>query len=388
MSSKNKNNKLITEPVSNTNLLILFLVALLALLGLVALYSASLQNQVSFFKRVVGKQLIWMIGGLLASGSVYFIRRKLIYDSAFIIYAIGIISLILPYLIGHVTAGANRWVYLGPIHFQPSEFMKAIVVVTIARYLVTPGLSRIDFKAIIVTILIALIPALMILNQPDLGTAMIYLVIYVPMLFWAGARLFHLFIIIAPFFSIVTAFNFYTFFIWIVIIILLLYFNRSKEKIWLLLGFFILNLLLGFMTPVLWNHLEPYQQNRVLTLFNVESDPQGAGYQVIQSQTAIGSGGFWGKGIGRGTQTHLKFLPEQHNDFIFSVVGEEYGFIGVIIVLLLFMALFLTLVSAAYRTRDRFASLILIGVTSILAIHVVINVAMTVGLMPVTPAFF
>ncbi|MDO9547999.1 MAG: FtsW/RodA/SpoVE family cell cycle protein, partial [Candidatus Marinimicrobia bacterium] len=114
------------------------------------------------------------------------------------------------------------------------------------------------------------------------------------------------------------------------------------------------------------------------------ADPQGSGYQVIQSQVAIGSGGLFGKGIGNGPQTHLKFLPEQHNDFIFSVVGEEYGFVGVIVVLLMFFILISLLISVAYRLRDRFSSLVVIGVMSVLFFHVFINIAMTVGLMPVT----
>jgi len=146
----------------------------------------------------------------------------------------------------------------------------------------------------------------------------------------------------------------------------------------------LLNLSLGLATPVLWNTLKPYQQQRIATLLNMDADPQGAGYQVIQSKIAIGSGGLFGKGIGHGTQTHLKFLPEQHTDFIFSVIGEEYGFIGVVIVLFLFLSFILLCLYIAYRQKDRFCSLCLVGIASIIGIHVTINVAMTVGLMPVT----
>jgi len=357
-------------------------VFLLCISGLIALYSASLHVEAPFFKKVIGKQMLWMIIGLLAILVIFFVQRKLLFDGAFILYWVGIALIIAPYFIGNSVAGANRWIVLGPFHFQPAEFMKIIVIIGIARYLSKNDLVISDFKSLIIPLLLALLPLAIVLKQPDLGTSMIYIILVFPILIWAGARIYYLFIIIAPVISILTAFNFYSFFIWVLCLIVILYF--SKEKIWLAIVLFIFNLSLGFVTPVLWNRLKPYQQNRILTLFNVEADPQGSGYQVIQSQIAVGSGGLFGKGIGNGTQTHLKFLPEQHTDFIFSVVGEEYGFIGVGGVLLLFLILTVILISVAFRLRDRFSSLVVIGVASVLFFHVVINVAMTIGLMPVT----
>lgn len=377
-----KKTNWITDSVANTNLLMFITVFLLCISGLIALYSASLHVEAPFFKKVIGKQMLWMIIGLLAILVVFFVQRKLLFDGAFALYWIGIALIIAPYFIGNSVAGANRWIVLGPFHFQPSEFMKIIVIIGIARYLSKNHLVISDFKSLIIPLLLALLPMAIVLKQPDLGTSMIYIILVFPMLIWAGARFYHLFIIAAPVISILTAFNFYSFFIWVLCLIVVLYF--SKEKIWLAIVLFIFNLSLGFATPVLWNRLKPYQQNRILTLFNVEADPQGSGYQVIQSQIAMGSGGLFGKGIGNGTQTHLKFLPEQHTDFIFSVVGEEYGFIGVGSVLLLFLILTVILISVAFRLRDRFSSLVVIGVTSVLFFHTVINVAMTIGLMPVT----
>ena len=377
-----KKTNWITDSVANTNLLMFITVFLLCISGLIALYSASLHVEAPFFKKVIGKQMLWMIIGLLAILIVFFVQRKLLFDGAFILYWIGIALIIAPYFVGNSVAGANRWIVLGPFHFQPSEFMKIIVIIGIARYLSKNDLVISDFKSLIIPLLLALLPMAIVLKQPDLGTSMIYIILVFPMLIWAGARIYYLFIIIAPVISILTAFNFYSFFIWVLCLIVILYF--SKEKIWLAIVLFILNLSLGFVTPVLWNRLEPYQQNRILTLFNVEADPQGSSYQVIQSQIAVGSGGLFGKGIGNGTQTHLKFLPEQHTDFIFSVVGEEYGFIGVVSVLLLFLILTVILIGVAFRLRDRFSSLVVIGVTSVLFFHAVINVAMTIGLMPVT----
>jgi rod shape determining protein RodA len=166
--------------------------------------------------------------------------------------------------------------------------------------------------------------------------------------------------------------------------ILIAVFYFSQRTLLVSVIHFVGNVSLGMVTPVLWNSLKPYQQTRILTLFDMSLDPQGSGYQVLQSQTAIGSGGVWGRGLGEGTQTHLKFLPEQHTDFIFSVVGEEMGFAIVLTVLVLFAALLLRLTFHAANARDKFSGLLIIGGVSMLFFHVVVNIAMTVGLMPVT----
>ncbi|MCD6205659.1 MAG: rod shape-determining protein RodA [Candidatus Marinimicrobia bacterium] len=372
----------IGSSISNTNILIAFTVFLLSVAGLMALYSSSLHVDAPFFKKVFGKQLLWMLIGLFAAFSVVLVQKKVLFDGAFVFYWFGIALLILPYFLGGTAAGTNRWFILGPFHFQPSELVKILTILAIARYLSRNDLIISDFKSLLMPMLLAFLPMAIVFKQPDLGTSMIFLMLVFPMLIWAGARTYHLFIILAPALSIITAFNFYSFFIWVLILIVVLYI--SKEKIWIAIILFVFNLSLGFVTPVLWNRLKPYQQNRIMTLFNVNVDPQGSGYQVIQSQIAIGSGGFFGKGLGNGTQTHLKFLPEQHNDFIFSVIGEEYGFVGVMVVLLLFFVLIYFLITVAFRLRDRFSSLVVIGVASVLFFHVFINIAMTVGLMPVT----
>ncbi len=336
----------------------------------------------SFFEKIIGRQLIWLVLSSLIAATIYFLQKKLIYDSAYILYLLGFGLLLLPYFFGKSVSGTVRWITLGSAGFQPSEFMKIMVMLAIARFIASTSYSNLDFKFVLIPTLLSLLPMAVVLKQPDLGTSIIYFGMLFPMLYWAGARLFHLFIIIAPVLSIVTAFNFYTFFIWVVIVVFVLY--LTKEKLRTSLTIMLLNLSLGFTTPFLWNGLKPYQQQRILTLFNINADPQGTGYQVLQSKIAIGSGGLFGKGIARGTQTHLKFLPEQHTDFIFSVIGEEYGFIGVLVVLLLFLAFILICINIAYRQKDRFCSLCMIGIASIIGIHVIINVAMTIGLMPVT----
>jgi len=370
------------EFFSRTNLVMVIFVTLLCAFGLVALYSASLHAEQSFFQKAVGRQLLWLIFGIILATIVFFVQKKLIYEWAYLLYAIGLILIVVPFFIGSIKAGTHRWIELGPFNLQPSEVMKILLVLAVAKYLSSTEIPTSDFRIMLLPIAATLIPMAIIFNQPDLGTAIIYVMVLFPMLYWAGVRIFHIFVIIAPVISILTAFNFYTFFIWVIILFIVMYF--SKEKFWIAIVLSLINLSLGFATPVLWNRLQPYQQDRIMTLFNVEADAQGAGYQVIQSQVAIGSGGLVGKGTGQGTQTHLKFLPEQQTDFIFSVIGEEYGFVGVSFVLLLFFLLILINIQSAYRMKDKFSSLVVIGLTSILFFHVVVNVGMTIGLLPVT----
>ena len=226
-------------------------------------------------------------------------------------------------------------------------------------------------------------PCLIIFIQPDFGTAIVYAFIVLPMLYWGGVRPFHLFSIIAPFLSIISAFDLTYFSIWMLIFIIIIYVNRPK--VFYASMNFLLNIFCGILSPFIWNSiLYPHQRDRILTLLNPMSDPQGAGYQIIQSMTAIGSGGFWGKGLGSGTQTQLRFLPVRDTDFIVSVIGEELGLFGIIILLISFSFIFYCFISYAETISNRFFSLSLIGFSSILFIHLIVNMGMTVGLFPVT----
>lgn len=368
--------------MSNRNLVLILVILVLSAIGILALYTTSLDQDLPFFKQAVGRQLIWIFIGIVLSIIITLIDTKVLFHRAYIIYAVGIFLLLLPYLLPNSSNGTNRWINIGAFNLQPSEIMKLFFILAVARYLSNSDIQLHKFKAVLVPLILCLIPLVIVLKQPDLGSSLIYFFVLFPLLYWAGVRTFYIFVIITPFISIIAAFNFYTFFIWVVALITVLYFVRERR--WVSIILCIVNISLGFFSSSLWNHLEPYQQERVLTFFSAESDPRGAGYQVLQSQTAIGSGGLFGKGFGEGTQTHLKFLPEQHTDFIFSVLGEEYGFVGVFFVIIMFIVMVVTLINSAYRVRDRFGSLILIGVASIFVIHVVINVGMTIGLMPVT----
>tara|TARA_Y100001935_G_scaffold102237_1_gene84938 strand:- start:481 stop:1206 length:726 start_codon:yes stop_codon:yes gene_type:complete len=202
-----------------------------------------------------------------------------------------------------------------------------------------------------------------------------------PMLYWSGARPFYLFLLLAPIFSILTAFQTLSFTIWALILGLVIIIARPKMVLSILLFFG--NIFLGLLAPYMWNSLTKYQQNRIITFLNPEKDPLGAAYQIIQSKTAIGSGGLFGKGWGEGTQTHLKFLPVQESDFILSVIGEEMGFFMVLIVLATIGFVIMQIIKRSYLSKDRFSSLVLIGIGTLILSHVFVNTAMTVGLIPV-----
>ena len=203
----------------------------------------------------------------------------------------------------------------------------------------------------------------------------------IPMLYWVGAKPYHLFLIIAPLLSILTAFNVIVFTIWSIIVAVIIF--RSMDKLWNGVTIFFSNIFLGLMFPILWNFLRPFQKNRILTFFNPEIDPLGAGYHIIQSKTALGSGGLIGKGLGEGTQSQLKFLPVQESDFVVSVIGEELGMISLVIMLLLFASLIVKMINLSYSSLDRFSGLIIIGIGSIFLSHVFINCSMATGMIPV-----
>jgi rod shape determining protein RodA len=292
-----------------------------------------------------------------------------------------LIFIFVPFLFDTI-AGTHRWINIGlPVGIQPSEFAKWIMVVALARYLSDHNLRIKRFTTLLFPIFIALVPAIIILQQPDLGTAIILLMPIFPMLYWVGARPFHLFILVAPVLSIAFAFHTISFTAWAILMGSVLY--LTKPRLFFGVMFYFGNIFLGLLSPFLWNSLRPYQQKRILTLFNPELDPLGAAYQTIQSKVAIGSGGFFGKGLGAGTQTHLKFLPVQESDFIVSVIGEEFGFITISIMLIIFSLFLLKIVKLAFFAKERFPGLVLIGIGTIFMAHVFVNTAMSTGMIPV-----
>ena len=370
----------IWQKIKGSPLTMLIPVLFLLILGLLSLYSiATLQIQAP--PNAFSKQLYFLIPSFIMLIIMTILSKRLIHKYIYFIYILSILAVSLPFL-GDKVVGTYRWINFGlPFALQPSELSKWIIVLALARYLSDHNLQMNHFNANILPFIIAFIPTIIVLNQPDLGTAFVMMAPILPMLYWVGARPFHLFLIIAPLLSIISAFNFAVFSIWAFSLAIIIYI--SKPKLIHGIGLYFGNIFLGLVFPLVWNLLRPYQQNRVLTFINPELDPLGAGYHIIQSKTALGSGGIFGKGWGQGTQTHLKFLPVQESDFIVSAIGEELGFIVLLFMISLFFWFIYKILRLALDTNDRFSGLTLVGVASIFMAHVFVNSAMASGLMPV-----
>ena len=360
---------------------LLLIISGLLLIGLTSLYSIAAVKSGSGSSAFL-RQLFFLIPSIVLMIIFTIVPRKIIHEYIYIVYTLSVIAVFIPFF-GSKVADTHRWINIGlPFNLQPSEIAKLIVVLTLARYLSDRNIELNHFTANLVPFVIAFIPAIIVLNQPDLGTALVMMSPVIPMLYWVGARPFHLFLVIAPIFSIISASNFVIFTLWSFIMGLIIYF--SKEKMWNSIAIFFLNIFLGLIFPLFWNNfLRPYHRNRILTALNPELDPLGSGYQVIQSKTALGSGGFFGKGWGEGTQTQLKFLPVQESDFIVSVIGEEMGFILILTMLTLFLYLILKIINLAHNANDRFSSLVLVGISTIFLSHIFVNCSMASGMIPV-----
>ena len=371
----------IYNQASDMPISIIFMAIMLTCLGLIVLSSISTNQFDVIAITTFTKQLLFLIPALVGFLTILFIPKYMIHKYIYAAYSLMLMLILVPFLFETI-AGTHRWINIGlPVSVQPSEFAKWIVVVALARYLSDHNLQMKKFMTILFPIFIALVPAIIVLQQPDLGTAIILLTPILPMLYWVGARPFHLFMLVAPVLSIATAFHTISFTVWAICMGSIIYMTRPR----LIFGvvFYFGNIFLGLLSPFLWSSLRPYQQKRILTLFNPELDPLGAAYQTIQSKVAIGSGGFFGKGLGEGTQTHLKFLPVQESDFIVSVIGEELGFITIAVMLIIFANFILKIVKLAFLAKERFAGLVLIGIGTIFMAHVFVNTAMSTGMIPV-----
>jgi len=364
---------------TSPNVILINIVGLL-LLGLMSLYSISILQEENS-SNAFAKQILFLGPAILLMFIMTILSKRFIHKYIYLFYCLITLLVLLPFF-GQETAGTYRWINFGfSFGLQPSEIAKWVIVITLAKYLSDNNLQVHKFSSNITPFFIAIIPTVIVLNQPDLGTAFVMMVPVIPMLYWVGARPYHLFLIIAPLLSIITAFNVIVFTIWSTIVAIIVF--RSMDKLWNGVAIFFFNVFLGLMFPILWNFLRPFQKNRILTFFNPEIDPLGAGYHIIQSKTALGSGGLIGKGLGGGTQSQLKFLPVQESDFVVSVIGEELGMISLVIMLLLFALLVVKMINLSYSALDRFSGLIIIGIASIFLSHVFINCSMATGLMPV-----
>ena len=354
-------------------------ILILIIISLIILFNS---NQNSFdFNSYFGKQSIALLLSIISFLFIQSIRPHFYYENAYLFYILLIIAICITYFFDPI-GGSSRWIRFGSFQFQPSEIGKLIVVFTLAKFLTDIRDLKFIYKIASISFLITCIPALLVFNQPDLGTALVYFFITIPMLIWRGYSSYNLFVIFSPFISIIAASDLVLFFLWIGVILVVFYFARPNliKGIWIIL----LNISFGTITSIIWNNLYQHQKNRILTFLDPSNDPSGAGYQIIQSKTAIGSGGLFGIGLGQGTQSQLKFLPVRNTDFIISVIGEEFGLFGISIIIFCFGLIIYWIINYSQIIRNQFSSLSLIGFSSIIFFHSLINMGMAVGLFPVT----
>jgi rod shape determining protein RodA len=316
---------------------LLIIVASIATVGIVTLYSAVSSDSVRSYLCI--KQLYWFGIGAVIMTAAFLFDYRLLEQWALPIYFVSILLLVAVLVFGRVVSGAQRWLFIGPFSLQPSELAKISCIIILARYFSREMTDEgVSLRDLVKPFLWIILPFWLIATEPDLGSAMLILLV-------AGS------------------------------IVLFVKIQRNS--------FILLTALGGSGMPLAWLLLKDYQIERILTCLNPERDPMGAGYHVIQSKIAIGSGMVFGKGFLKGTQSYLCFLPEQHTDFIFSVLAEEWGFVGAIIVIFLYLCLLVWGVNIALRSRENFGTVMAVGIVSMIGWQVFINVGMTMGLMPV-----
>ena len=311
-----------------------FLIITLFFVGLAALYSISNGD----FNSWPLKHSQRFILGLIIFFLVIFFDLRLIFGYAYLIFFLSIISLAIIPFFGIESNGATRWINIAGISLQPSEFVKYTLILALAKYFHSINNDSGFIKTLIIPLIITIVPVLLVITQPDLGTALIILIGGIS-LFWISGLNYKYFIV--GVFSILCS------------------------------------------LPVLWQYLKDYQKDRVLTFFNPERDPLGNGYHIMQSKIALGSGGIFGKGYMEGTQSHLNFLPEMQTDFIFTMLGEEFGFIGTLLLLLIYAALIMISIRLALKSRSLFSKYLSLGVCNVFFIYVFVNIGMVTGLLPV-----
>jgi len=327
--------------VSNLDPWFIFGILALLAVGLVSVYSAT--HGMGVRSSLFVRQLSWMGVGASVMAAMMVFDYRLLKRWGWPIYGVAVVLLMAVLVMGRTGMGAQRWIPLGPVSFQPSELAKICLIIGLAKFYSEDGITEgHTLTQLIKPLLIVGVPAVLIVKQPDLGTAIMLIFIFCAMTVAAGI-------------------------------------NR-RSLIYLVVA--------GALTaPIAWNlfwgHLKEYQKKRILVFLQPDSDPAGAGYHITQSKIAVGSGALTGKGYMQGTQSQLNFLPERHTDFIFSVISEEWGFIGSIIVLMIYLYLILWGFDTAIKAKDRFGAFMAVGITSMLSFYVIINVGMVLGIMPV-----
>jgi rod shape determining protein RodA len=370
------------------DLRLVFAVGTLSLFGIAMIYSAGqvhIPNPVTDEAWV--RQSMWFALALVAFTLLARVPLRWIEWVAVPAYVMSVVLLAITLVIGTgsgTAAGVRSFIDLGFMSFQPSEVAKLATVLVVARLLAQRENPLLSLRDLVVPSALVALPLALVMLQPDLGTAMAFVGILFAMLFWAGTPMTLLLLVASP---VVGLFLSYDTAIWswyIIGVIGVLYLYRYRLFLFESVALVLANFASATISRPLWNSLATYQQNRILVYLNPEVDPRGAGYQIIQSKVAVGSGGLGGQGFLVGPQKRYDFLPEQHTDFIFSVVGEELGFVGTLATIVAFGYALSRLVRLAEESHDPFAGLVLLGIFGAWLVHVFVNIGMTVGLVPIT----
>lgn len=332
--------------MKNPFLFILIISLVICSIGILSIFSSTYQKEGRLWQEIYKRQIIWIIIGLAFFIAMSNLNYRRIWDWTYFLYAAVLFLLLLVFLLGVIRLGGKRWLNLGWFNFQPSEFAKLITVIFLSRYFSRKSVSDISllsrnfgvFRGLVLPFIFVIVPVGLVIEQPDLGSAVLILFLFMALLFLTGLRFRYIFLLL---------------------------------------------LVMLLPLPFFWHFLRDYQKERLIVFLNPNVDPLGAGYTIIQSKIAIGSGSLFGKGWLSGTQSQLHFLPESHTDFVFATFAEEWGFLGCAVLLFLYFSLIKEGLSIAQRTTDPFGRLLAFGISLLLAIQVFVNIAMNLGLAPV-----
>jgi rod shape determining protein RodA len=359
----------------------------LSIFGIAMIYSAGVTLRPNpITQGAWQKQLVWFCIALVGFSVLSRIRLRWLEWAAVPAYVFSLIVLAATLAIGTGagTAESSRsWISVGGFRFQPAEFSKVATILTLARLLSTRSQAPASMQDLLAPGALVAVPLGLVVLQPDLGTAMAFVGILFAMLYWSGTPVGLLLLVVSPVPGLIISYDNRMWAAYMVCLVLALYLYRYRLFMYESVAVILANLAAGTIAQPLWNHLKDYQKNRILVYLDPTVDRTGAGYNLIQSKVAIGSGGLVGKGFTHGTQKGLNFLPEQHTDFIFSVIGEELGFVGVGLALIAFGFILFRLIRLAEESGDPFAGLVLFGIFGLWSVHIFMNIGMTVGLVPI-----
>ena len=348
--------------------------------GLLAIYSSTVNN--TFAQENFQRQIVWGVFSFVIFFITYSLPTNIFKSFTVPGYLISLLLLLAVLAIGRQISGSKSWLVIGSLGFQPSEIAKIATIMAIASYLSRNNSNIDSFKDILIALAVGVTPVLLILMEPDMGTSLVFMGVILIMFFWKGISSFSLFVVLSPAFVAVAAIFGIIYFIFALILVIVLLITFKKD-LFFSASIFAISLSSGFFADYVYHALSPHQQKRIQSFLDPNADPLGSGYNTIQAKVAIGSGGLTGKGFLAGNQTQLQFIPEQWTDFAFCVIGEEFGFIGSIFVIGIFLILFLRILKMAHNTKDEFLSLVTMGILSVYLIHFIINMGMVVGILPV-----